>query len=144
MKFEYAENTRRIPDTRVLALQTCAQRGLMGGWSDGLRMANRASGQDMWALTSTVIDAFCPDLKVELMSNSPCKPLPSSLPSSTAGASVAYAGHGGAANEAGQAAQPPQTAAHDDTTPPIAAPQAEEEASSSVPVTAQSAESGTE
>ncbi len=103
-------------------------------------MANRASGQDMWALTSTVIDAFCPDLKVELMSNSPVKP----LPSSTAGNSVTYAGHGGAANEAGQAAHPPQTAAHDDTTPPVAPPQAEEEASSSVPVTAQSAESRTE
>jgi hypothetical protein len=29
----------------------------------------------MWALTSTVIDAFCPELKVELMSGSPCKPL---------------------------------------------------------------------
>ena len=39
------------------------------------RMASRASGQDMWALTSTVIDAFCPELKVELMSGSPCKPL---------------------------------------------------------------------
>lgn len=38
-------------------------------------MASRASGQDMWALTSTVIDAFCPELKAELMSGSPCKPL---------------------------------------------------------------------
>ena len=27
----------------------------------------------MWALTSTVIDAFCPDLKNELMENSPLK-----------------------------------------------------------------------
>lgn len=90
-------------------------------------MANRASGQDMWALTSTVIDAFCPDLKVELMSNSPCKPLPPST-----GGSIAYAGNGGPANEDGQAAQAPQSAAQDNNTPPAAPPQAEEEAPSSV------------
>jgi hypothetical protein len=31
----------------------------------------------MWALTSTVIDAFCPDLKNELMTSSPAAKLPS-------------------------------------------------------------------
>jgi hypothetical protein len=34
------------------------------------KKAQRESGQDMWALTSTVIDAFCPDLKKELMTAS--------------------------------------------------------------------------
>jgi hypothetical protein len=36
----------------------------------------QASGQDMWALTSTVIDAFCPDLKTELMTGSPARQAP--------------------------------------------------------------------
>jgi hypothetical protein len=37
------------------------------------KQVQQASGQDMWALTSTVIDAFCPDLKMELMTTSPAQ-----------------------------------------------------------------------
>lgn len=37
------------------------------------------SGQNMWALTSTVIDAFCPDLRGEIMPGESSLPEPKSL-----------------------------------------------------------------
>ena len=49
----------------------------------------RESGQDMWALTSTVIDAFCPDLKTELMPGGSAGSLLPAAPDTTARMGVA-------------------------------------------------------
>ena len=49
----------------------------------------RESGQDMWALTSTVIDAFCPDLKTELMPGGSGGSLLPAAPDTTARMGVA-------------------------------------------------------
>merc|ERR1719263_1689811 len=53
------------------------------------KKAQRESGQDMWALTSTVIDAFCPDLKKELMTASSAGSLLPAAPDTTARMGVA-------------------------------------------------------
>ena len=92
------------------------------------RMTSRASGQDMWALTSTVIDAFCPELKVELMSGSPCKPL-----SDLCSGRVAHLESSGAVADDGQAVRVNET--HNQTK--ILGPQAVPAASAPQPHTAQ-------